>query len=317
MANEYIAFNAIDGAIHRTKELLWPFRKGIWLRLAVVAFFIGGLSSPNFYQFGSDEMGTSGMTGTLAPGMLDLIMIIILAAIIVGVIFGIISSVIQFVFVDLLRTERFKIVDHFGPRMGKGLRLFGFTFCLVLLLILLMMVPIGLAQIGGQELAGANLLPFFLGFVLLLLILIIPFAIVMTFTLDFVVPVMIQNDCGVIAGWKALIATFSGRWLQALLYLVAKFILGLVAGIIQFLILLVAGIIIAIPFVAAGFLMMSALDLMTVVLLAIPYLIIFIPVAMFIAVPFVTFFRYYSLEVLGTLDERLALLPPRTAPEAA
>lgn len=312
MVNEYLALNAIDGAIHRTKDLLWPFRKGVWLRLAVVAFFLGGLSSPNFYQFGSGDFGMGDTAGAITPDILGMLLLIIGAVIILALVFGIISSIIQFVFVDLLRTEQFRILDHFGPRAGKGLRLFCFNFCLVILLILLIMIPIAFLAISGSAMSGANVFPFIMGFILLILVLIIPFAIIVTFTTDFVVPIMIQDDCGVIAGWKNLLATFSGRWLQGLLYLLAKFILGLVAGIIQLIILAIAGLIIVIPFVAIGLMTMTSLDLMTIILLAIPFLIIFIPVAMIVAVPFVTFFRYYSLEVLGMFDERLALLPART-----
>jgi hypothetical protein len=312
MANEYVAFNAIDGAIRRTKDLLWPFRKGVWLRLAVVAFFLGGLSFPNFYQFGSGDMGTGDMTGAITPDILGMILLIVGAVIILALVFGIISSIIQFVFVDLLRTEQFRILDHFGPRAGKGLRLFCFTFALVILLIVLIMIPIAFLAIAGSAMSGTNFFPYILGFILLILVLIIPFAIIMTFTTDFVVPIMIQDDCGVIAGWKTLLATFSGRWLQGLLYLLAKFILGLVAGIIQLIILAVAGLIIVLPFVAIGLMALSSLDLMSILLLAIPFLIIFIPVAMIVAVPFITFFRYYSLEVLGMLDERLAMLPANT-----
>jgi hypothetical protein len=312
MANEYVAFNAIDGAIHRTKDLLWPFRKSVWLRLAVVAFFIGGISSPNFYSFGSGDLGMGDTAGTVSPDIVGMILLIVGAVIILALIFGIVSSIIQFVFVDLLRTERFRILDHFGPRAGKGLRLFCFIFCLVILLILLIMIPIAFLVMSGSTMTGANIFPFIMGFILLILIFVIPFAIIMTFTIDFVVPIMIQDDCGVIAGWKTLFATFSGRWLQGLLYLLAKFILGLVAGIIQLIILVIATIIIAIPFVAIGLMTLSSLDLMSIILLAIPFLIIFIPVAAIIAVPFITFFRYYSLEVLGMLDTRLAMLPAPT-----
>ena len=37
------ALDAIDDAATATRELLWPFDLGRWLRLVVVVFFLGGL----------------------------------------------------------------------------------------------------------------------------------------------------------------------------------------------------------------------------------------------------------------------------------
>jgi len=44
MAEETYAFSRLEGAFHRTKSLLWPVRWGVWLRLAVVALFLGAAS---------------------------------------------------------------------------------------------------------------------------------------------------------------------------------------------------------------------------------------------------------------------------------
>lgn len=38
----WYAIDAIQDAIDETKALLWPFERGIWLRLAVIVFFVGG-----------------------------------------------------------------------------------------------------------------------------------------------------------------------------------------------------------------------------------------------------------------------------------
>ncbi len=54
----------------------------------------------------------------------------------------------------------------------------------------------------------------------------------------------------------------------------------------------------------------------TLLLLLILFLAIIIPVALLIQVPFVTFFRYYSLQVLGgRLNAKYALLPGESMDE--
>jgi hypothetical protein len=42
MGSTYAALSVLDAAINRTKSLLWPFNLGVWLRLAVISFFVGG-----------------------------------------------------------------------------------------------------------------------------------------------------------------------------------------------------------------------------------------------------------------------------------
>jgi len=52
MAEEMYAFSRLEGAFQRTKSLLWPPQWGIWLRLAVIALFVGGGASfPNVFQY--------------------------------------------------------------------------------------------------------------------------------------------------------------------------------------------------------------------------------------------------------------------------
>jgi len=56
MAKEMYAFSRLKDALSRTKSLLWPPEWGVWLRLAVVALFVGGGSSlPNVLSI--DSMG--------------------------------------------------------------------------------------------------------------------------------------------------------------------------------------------------------------------------------------------------------------------
>ncbi len=137
------------------------------------------------------------------------------------------------------------------------------------------------------------------------------FGLVFLLTTDFVVPIMIREDCGVIEGWKRLAGVISTGFWQTVVYVIARFVLGLIAAIVQAILVILALLVIAIPFILVGIVFLAALQANILLLLAlvVPYLVIAIPVALLIAVPFVTFFRYYGLLVLAGLAPEYHLLP--------
>jgi len=310
MAEDMYAFSRLDGAFQRTKSLLWPIRWDVWLRLALIALFVGGgVSFPNTSGYTFEE-------GDLPPGVVEslpdiapLIVAFILIVLVIALIWWIIGTVMQFVFVDMLRTGDIHIRPFFGDRLGKGVRLFLFQVGLTLILILAMMALIlMLVGIGGSGVGGAAFILVFIPFILVAALL---FGIIFLLTNDFVVPIMIHEDCGVIEGWRRLFGTISNNVMQTLVYIVTRLVLGLIAAIVQAVLVILAMVIIAIPFILVGIVLLAAIQANIVLLLAllIPYLIIAVPVALLIAVPFVTFFRYYGLLVLEGLAPGCRLLP--------
>jgi hypothetical protein len=310
MAEDMYAFSRLDGAFQRTKSLLWPIRWDVWLRLALIALFVGGgVSFPNTSGYTFEE-------GDLPPGVVEslpdiapLIVAFILIVLVIALIWWIIGTVMQFVFVDMLRTGDIHIRPFFGDRLGKGVRLFLFQVGLTLILILAMMALIlMLVGIGGSGVGGAAFILVFIPFILVAALL---FGIIFLLTNDFVVPIMIHEDCGVIEGWRRLFGTISNNVMQTLVYIVTRLVLGLIAAIVQAVLVILAMVIIAIPFILVGIVLLAAIQANIVLLLAllIPYLVIAVPVALLIAVPFVTFFRYYGLLVLEGLAPGCRLLP--------
>lgn len=310
MAEDMYAFNRLDGAFQRTKSLLWPIRRGTWLRLALVALFVGGgISFPNTsgYNFGEGDIPPGAMESL--PDIIPLIGVLILIVLAIALVWGIISAVMQFVFVDMLQTGDIHIRPFFGERLGKGVRLFLFQIGLTLILIFaLMALILMLFGLGGSGTGGVAL---FLVLIPVILVATLLFGIVILLTTDFVVPIMIHEDCGVIEGWQKLIGMVSANIWQTIVYIITRLVLGLIAGIVQAVLVILAMVIIAIPFVIIGIVLLAALkaNLVLLLVLIIPYLIIAIPVALLIAVPFVTFFRYYALLVLEGLAPGYHLLP--------
>ena len=310
MAENMYAFSRLDGAFQRTKSLLWPIRWGVWLRLALIALFVGGgVSFPNTSGYTFDEGDLPAGVVESLPDIAPLIVAFILIVLAIALIWWIIGTVMQFVFVDMLRTGDIHIRRFFGERLGKGVRLFLFEAALTLILILAMMAFIlMLVGLGGSGGGGVAFILLFIPFILVAALL---FGIVFLLTHDFVVPMMIHEDCGVIEGWRRLIGVISANVWQTVVYVVTRFVVGLIAGIVQAVLVILAMLIIAIPFVLIGIVLLAAAlaNYVLLLVLLIPYLVVAVPVALLIAVPFVTFFRYYGLLVLEGLTPEYRLLP--------
>jgi hypothetical protein len=311
LADEYYAFNALESAVHRTKNLLWPVDLGIWLRLAVIAFFVGGgLSIPNVpqYRFSGGDLA-SGAAPSF-PEIGPVVAAVIGAVLLIALLYALVSAAMQFVFVDALRTGDIVLGRFFKERFGKGVRLFLFQLALVLIIFFILAVLFALAFVGPR-LIGVSLPALLIGLIPGFLLIALIFGIVLLFTIDFVVPIMIHDDCGVIEGWRRLGTHIAAQVGQSVLYLIVRFVLGILLGIVQAILTVLALLIIAIPFVLIGIALIAVLSVNIVLLvtLLIPYLIIAVPVALLIAVPFITYIRYYSLLVLERLVPGYRILP--------
>jgi len=311
MAEETYAFSRLEGAFHRTKSLLWPVRWGVWLRLAVIALFVGGgISMPNIFQYqfdGSDfAAGTAGPFSGVAPMV---VLGIIAVVLVIALLWTLIGATMQFVFVDMLSTGDIQMRRFFRERLGKGARLFLFEIAFIAVMILA--IAAFVFMLIGVEGAGAATSLLIIALIPVILVAALLFGLVFLLTTDFVVPIMIRENCGIIAGWRRLIGMIASRFWQTVIYVIVRFVLGLVAAIAQAILVILALVVIAIPFILVGIVLLAALQENIVLLLAlvIPYLIIAIPVALLIAVPFITFFRYYALLVLEGLLPEYRLLP--------
>jgi hypothetical protein len=312
MSSGIHALTAIDGAVSHTKSLLWPFRAGVWLRLAVIALFVGGFGGGfNFFSFpdGGGHAGSGMPVDLFAPG-LGVAFLLIGIIIILALVFGIIGSIFQFVFVDCLASGEVSLSRTFGLRSGKGLRLFLFQVVFALLMVAAMIVALLAVFLPVQGMGAPNLLALIVLVPAAVLILVCV-GVVLMLTTDFVVPVMIRSDCGVIEGWRHAWAFLRPELVNAAAYVVFKFLLAIVLGLIALAIALVAAAVIAVPLVAVGVVAGIALGDAAVpvyVLLLLIGIIVAVPVLLLVQVPFATFLRYYSLGVLARFSAEYDLL---------
>ena len=326
----WIAVDSLDDARDAATALLFPFDAGRWLRLALIAFFVGSGSAPGLqWNAGSTNVtpGGPGAGGggppfpgvTVSQNLLLLVAGVLAVALIVVVLLVAIGSVMEFVLVDALTSRVVRIRESFRRHLRPGLRLFVFSVGLFLLTIGFVGVPI-LLLIGG----GVTGLPILAILAVPLLFLGILVAAVVwvvgLLTTDFVVPAMMAEEGKVLSAWRRVFPLVRREWKEVGLYLLLRFAIGFGAAVAVGLVTLLAALVVAVPFVVVLAVAYVALagtggpaaigvggGILLGAIVAL-YLLVMLVVSLLVQVPVVTFFRYYALFVLGSLDGALDLV---------
>ncbi len=327
MKPDYYAIREIDRAIAMTKSILFPFDIGVWVRLAVIAFFAGGAAGVLQFSTGSfspDESGIMEGISSLIPqnneAFFSALLFIGVILLCIGLIYLFLNGIFQFIFIRALGTENIHIRTHFRDSTRPGIRYFAFLFFLSLFFlgICLALAYLLFAPLIGTPGIETAIVGRFLIFVVLMFIILIPYLIILMLTTDFVVPIMNVDRCGVIAGWRRCLNLFNAEKTEAGLYIVMKLILSVCVSIILSTVMLVVGIVTGIllmgVLIAAGG--AENLSPLAIAILFAGYCAIVAFCGLMASVPFVTFLRIYSLYVVGNFDERYVLLRDLSSPEA-
>jgi len=311
---EHDTASAIDEALNRTRTLLWPPKTGVWIRLAIIALFLGGVVVNPLRTDTAQSCVPVAMPGPeMIAAYTNLLMTLTAGLLVAGVIYVGISSLLQFIFVDCLSTNTILLTRTIRLRWGKGLRLVGFYLLLLLIIIISMICLTLTILVPGMQNEHFDLARFMILIIetlLALLVVLIPVWVIAILTADFVVPVMIVDDCGIFAGWKRMINLFSGRWMDAGIYTGLKilliFISGMILGVIIFIISIPLGLLDTVASVGSG--ITPILNPTGIIVIGVGT-VAMILLSLLLLVPVITFFRYYSLVVLRDLDPTYNLLP--------
>ncbi|NHN58778.1 MULTISPECIES: hypothetical protein [Halorussus] len=329
----WLAVAALDDALDATKELLLPVDARQWLTLAVVVFFLGtGGGGGGSASAGSSTSASSGGSGDLPvpPGVepdlpftfqevLPVLAVAVALALVVGLLYALVGSTMEFVFVESLRRRRVGIRRYASQHFGRAVRLFAFRALLGLVVAVpalgLVLGAVSLATAGQGVGDGLVLL-----LVPLLVVAGVLVALVDGFTVNFVVPVMVLRNVGVVEGWRQFRPALTDHLDEFGVYLLVRIGLSFLAGALASMAGAVVGVLLAVPLAILGLVSVPLLGGPEAVLanpaalaVGVGALLVYVAlVTAAIAVAFVpvqTFLRYHSLFVLGDVEPDLDLIP--------
>ena len=322
------ALEDLDDALDATRSFLTPVDRTAWLKLAIVAFFVGGPGGMGLqYTAGGGGNGGGQAPGgvfppDVPPRVWTLIAVGVGLAVVVVLAFLLVGAVMEFVLVESLRTGEVAVRRYWTRRWRQGVRLFGFRLVVVAVLLvgtLVLAAPLLLPALGAGPFGGAELVAFLLLLLPLFVVLAVTVGLVDGFTTAFVVPVMVLDDCGVLAGWRRLWPTITAEWGQYLAYAVAGFFLSLLGGILVAVVTGLLALVLLVPFgllfaLGVGLLVVAGpVGIAALVVVGVLFGLTVAAVAAFVQVPVTTYLRYYALLVLGDVAPRFDLIADRRA----
>lgn len=338
----WYAVVALDDGLDATRTLLTPFDARQWLRLALVVFFVGsaGTGGPSVTAGSSTGRpsavppGPSRPPGPFGPEAvaeieealpvsfaeaLPFVVAALAVALVFGLLYALIGSVMEFVFVESLRRQRVRVRDYALQHLGRALGLFAFRFALGLV-VALPAVAVALAALsfaGGQPRVSVGLLVVSAP---LLVLLGAAVALVDAFTTNFVVPVMIRKNVGVVTGWRRFWPTLSDEREQFGVYALVWVVLVAAVGVLASAIGGVVGAVLAAPLAVVAVLIVPLLGgpaavlsnpvaLAIAVAVLLGYLVVLMAATAVLFVPVQTYLGYHALLVLGDAEPDFDLMP--------
>lgn len=336
------AIERIDDAVSLTRSLLFPLDAGLWARLAVVVFFLGiGSGGGNVTSSASNAPSATSSAGpsisgtdvSLEPTAVSIpgeaLAALAIVAVLVFAIWAVlawIGATMEFVFVESLAEQSASLRRGFGRHRGRGLRLFGFRLALLVVTLALLggaalvifWDPITTWFAGGSPtVRGSQLFAGIAAVILFSLLVGIPALLIHGLTTEFVVPIMLREECGVLVGWRRLWSTIKAQWKQYVVYVLVAFGLRIATSLAAGIVLGIVGIVVAIPFVIVGVLLgfgavtggtLTTPLLVGLVLLVLAFLAVFALVGALVYVPIQSFHRYFALLFLGDVESDFDVL---------
>ncbi len=255
----WYAVESVDTAATATRRFLFPFHPVVWLKLGLLVLLFGSIGGTNTTGVSSNvgSVGTNAPAdGGDAPPAIDAalreisaaiptdpttIVLIGAAVLAVGLVWTIVSETARFVFYESIDRNDVTLLAPAKRRLGQAIRLVGFKllvsglFALPFVAVALafyynaidpgslgVLAPIGAIVLGLYGIVGGLIVVF-----------------VLRFTDEFVVPVMIRSNGGVLAGWRSIAPVLADEWKQFGVYIAVHFLLLLGIGLAQSIVLFV------------------------------------------------------------------------------
>jgi uncharacterized Tic20 family protein len=320
-------FMLLIKAFNKTKSLLFPIKIKYWFKLGFVSLFslFGKSFNINGINFNSNTLDLSSLssknnslvTGNVVSNLqlnnfiIGLIGVLVFIASLFAIIWNYITSMFSFVFIDALVNKNYIIKKSFKDNSSNGFSLFCFRI-LVFLIVLFITLFIGglyyiniLAPLGWDyfESVGLfkimlDLLPYFLFYMIFMILL----NIFITLVIDFSLPSIYQKSKGMTFAIKLTFNNVKKKIFMTYLYFYTKGIMDLIINIIVIMAVIVYLIIvILIGILIVGFLFLlfffisKILFFGVIVLFLIAYTFFGIYLFKVLTLPLCVFRSYYSL----------------------
>jgi len=323
------AFELIQPSFEKMKGLLFPINVKLWLKLAFVALIAGfgmggGFNGSNYSQRQLSNEKMSEISAAILgfwTHWWKAIVAIAIVLLLLWVLMAFLSSVFKFIFYDGITKKEKGMRASFKRNLGLGASLFGFMllFSIVILLLVILFVALIMFSLGVHSIGDiSKMMPNAFGFIFvsfcLLCCMIVPLLLIMVFIIeDFAIPIMFLGRKGFLSSTSHALRLISGNFVQFLVYIAAKVVLGIVCAIISFLLLLPLLIVLLIIFILVYFTMLQGFDFAAItirhivmgIILLIPFSLLIAYVAQVFTLPVIVFSRFFPLMFLRELDPNL------------
>lgn len=247
---DYHAIHALFRTFEICKKTLLPFNAGFWFKLFLIVF-IGGISFANQFYFtlpstikniadfqNAKHRGTYASLGEVFLAALKgkAFIVFIFIGILIFlflILFRYINSLFHFIFLESLIKKDVKFIEFARENAFKSLKLFIFRFFLGILIISPTIIFFGFF-FGGIILKAPYLaIPGFAFAIFSVFLSAFIAGILNMAIIDFIIPLMLFKDYGIIYGFKRIASIFSSKeeLKQGLVYLGVRFLIAVVAGI--------------------------------------------------------------------------------------
>lgn len=314
------AVDDLGDAIDVTRSFLTPFRLGLWLKLAIIVLFVSsmGLGTPTVptgeFQMGEDiDVVEEEFDISTEEILLGLILLGIIA-VTFWLVLGFIGAILEFVFINSLVTGSVHVRRYARGNLGRGIHLFLFRVAISVVSMVLVAVPLVYLLWGGIDLDGTTIAALAaIGLFAIVVFLLV--AIIRRFTSEFVAPVMLLEERGLVSAWKRFWPVLRSNPGEYVVYLVLIWIIQFAAGIAAWFVWGIGLLVLAIPFVILFLLLvlLGPIGIAIGIMLAFLLMVVAVLWLGVIWTPIESYFKYYALLILGDTEPELDLIPEQRA----
>jgi len=244
---------------HTRSHLLKDFSLRRYMKLAAVGFLasLGAGFNSNMNMHHGHSMGLHNHISAMMTAVTYAVLIpILLVMMLIGLILFYVGSRMQFVLLETVATKTSLIApvwNRYGRRTWRWIGLKVMLFIVAFLLMLPVLLPIFLTAIrSGSHMNKGAMLISFLGAFSLMFVLAIFLMAIYYLLQDFALPVIALEDASIATSVGRLKTVFAQEPGAVLLYLLLRFVLGVIFSIAIFMVWGIVLLISAIPFVIAG-----------------------------------------------------------------